>query len=337
MTESPWAHFGLIVSSVLGVFCVIGVGGFCRNRRWLTNEADFSLAKITANVLIPALFFDRIINDPTLGPIATIWTAPVLGFSITVGSFLLARLIARTLGPWFGLKTDQQQRAFTLCAGICNYGYIPLPLSQIFYPEAEVELILHNVGVDLALWSVGIAIISGGRPDQPADTSTGIRRWLGKLKPAFSSAPLAAAVIALLIREFGLDAWMTAPILKPISLLANAAIPVGLLLIGAIIVDFVDAADWTGAFRVITLGVGFRLLLMPVIMLSIAANLVTQVDLQHVLLLQAAMPTAVFPIILVRLYAGDTATALRVVLSTSIIGILSIPIWMAVGAWWLTS
>ena len=52
-------------------------------------------------------------------------------------------------------------------------------------------------------------------------------------------------------------------------------------------------------------------------------------------MLQAAMPAATLPIVLVKLYQRDTETALRVVLSTSLLGILLIPVWLAVGQWWL--
>lgn len=333
MSDAPWSQFGLIVSSVLGVFLIMGIGAFCRTRHWLTREADMSLAKLTANVLLPALFLDRILNDPTLGSIATAWTAPALGFTFTAGGFVLAWWTAKWIGPWVGLVTDAQQRAFAACAGICNYGYIPLPLCQIFFPEAEVDLILHNVGVDLALWSVGIAIVSGGTVDGSSTATS--QRVFAKLLPALTSVPLIAVAIALSIRSLGWETAIPDSASKSIAMLANSSIPMGLLLSGAIIIDFIKSADWTGASRVLALSIGFRQVLMPAIMLAVAATVLTRVDLKQVMVLQAAMPSAVFPIVLVRLHHGDTATALRVVLSTSIAAMVLIPLWMAVGGWWL--
>ncbi len=342
---SFWMQFTQIVASVLGVFLIIGIGAFCRSQKWLSREADFSLAKITANVLMPSLFLDRILNDATLDALSTAWVPPLFGFGLTTGGLLLAWGIARAVGPWVGLNTDAQQRAFAICAGITNYGYIPLPLSQIFYPSAEVELILHNVGVDLALWSVGIAIISGGnrsrttsgQEGEDAPLRQGFPRWgiVGKILPAITSAPLVAVVIALAIRSLDWDTMIPPSLMKSIHLLAGASIPMGLLLSGAIIIDFLRAAQWTGATPVILLSIGFRQLLMPVIMLAVAGAWATQTDMKHVLLLQAAMSSAVFPIVLTRLYHGDTATALRVVLSTSLAGLILIPIWISLGAWWL--
>jgi len=360
-----------IVTSVMSVFGVIAVGAICRTRNWLTKHADMSLAKLTANVLLPSLFLDRILGDESLDRLVTAWPPPVFGFVITSLGFLLAYQVARLVGPRLGLHTKASQRAFALCAGVCNYGYIPLPLVQIFYPKAEVELILHNVGVDLALWSVGIAIVTGGRglwaargdgakaegsegekktvhPASPAadpsDSPGQARRrfepllWGRRVRsvlPMVLSPPLIAVSIGLLLRASQLDAFVPTSLRNTVSWLAASSIPMGLLLSGAIIIDFVRAADWSGSKSVIAVAIGFRQVLMPLVILAAATWIAPTVDLQHVLILQAAMPSAIFPIVLVRLSEGDTATALRVVLSTQLAAVVLIPLWMVTGAWWL--
>jgi hypothetical protein len=48
--------------------------------------------------------------------------------------------------------------------------------------------------------------------------------------------------------------------------------------------------------------------------------------------LQAAMPAAVFPIVLVRLYNRDTTTAIQVILWTSFAGVVLIPLWLLLGS-----
>ena len=91
------------------------------------------------------------------------WLPPLFGFVTTVAGFMLGLLFARGMGSTIGLDSDSKKRSFALCVGICNYGYIPLPLAMEFYPEAVIDLIMHNIGVDMALWSVGIAVITGRR------------------------------------------------------------------------------------------------------------------------------------------------------------------------------
>lgn len=322
MNADSW----LIVSSVLGVFLIMGLGAFCRRLHWLTREADRSLANLTANVLLPSLFLDRILKGGQFESLAGAWGPPTMGFAVTATGFLLAWTLARLLGPWVGLVTDAQQRSFGLCAGICNYGYIPLPLAEIFYPDAQVDLILHNVGVDLALWSVGIVVITGG-----VGRSVGASIW----RRALMSPPLIAVVIALVIQQMQWTPHLPDSLMKTVGWLAGCAIPMGLLLSGAIIIDYLRSADLVRAWRTITAAITFRQLIMPVLMLTVASYWADSLKLKQVMVLEAAMPAAVFPIVLVRLYERDTATALRVVLSTSLAGIVLIPLWLAIGQWWL--
>jgi predicted permease len=56
--------------------------------------------------------------------------------------------------------------------------------------------------------------------------------------------------------------------------------------------------------------------------------------LRSVLIIQAAMPCAVFPIVLTQVHAGDMLTALRIVLGTSLVGLVTIPLWLTFALHW---
>ena len=314
-------EFWPIIASVLGVFLVMGVGAVCRSLSWLTAEADRTLAHLTANILLPAYFVKQFSEGGQIETVATAWQPPLFGFLSTAISFLIALAVAKTLGHLIGLNSDGSQRAFALCAGICNYGYIPLPLAERFYESAVIDLILHNVGVTIALWSIGVAIISGEGGD-------------GWRKP-LSSPPLWAVLISILMSVTGWMERIPAPAKTAIDTLGSCAIPMGLLLSGAIIIDFVRDKSWLSQSRVILAAIGVRQVLLPALMLLAGGWAVADSDLRVVVMLQAAMPSAVFPIILTKLYNRDTETALRVVLWTSIAGVVLIPIWLAIGGWWL--
>tara|TARA_R110002049_G_scaffold72490_5_gene187326 strand:+ start:3999 stop:5051 length:1053 start_codon:yes stop_codon:yes gene_type:complete len=341
-----------IVTCVVGVFLVISVGAFCRQQGWLTREADQSLARLTANVLLPCLFLDRILwGDDLAVPAAAgaaAWIPPIVGFLTTASGFALGLLFARTLGRLVGLDTDAKQRSFALCVGICNYGYIPLPLAIEFYPQAVVDLIMHNVGVDLALWSIGIAVIAGvTRPSSGAlESGASVHRPVIKRAwyRAFLSPPLLAVAVATLIKQVMSPTVVPGVVQTAVSMLGECTIPMGLLLSGAIIIDFIRDATWAGSIRVVLSGILLRQGIFPALMLVVGAGLMgatfadepdANANLRVVVMLQAAMPAAVFPIVLVRMYDRDTTTALRVVLPTSLAGIVLIPLWLGIGKWWL--
>jgi len=78
-----------------------------------------------------------------------------------------------------------------------------------------------------------------------------------------------------------------------------------------------------------------RLGLLPIAFLLLARLLPLSAELQRVVILQAAMPAAVFPIIVARRYGGDPITAVRVAVATSVGGLLTIPVWLRIGMSWL--
>jgi predicted permease len=59
------------------------------------------------------------------------------------------------------------------------------------------------------------------------------------------------------------------------------------------------------------------------------------IALKSVLVVQAAMPAAIFPIVVTKVHHGDMPTALQVVLGTSLIGLITIPFWIGFGLHWI--
>jgi predicted permease len=309
-------------SAVLGVFLVMGMGGLARHLRWFSKEVDRSLASFTSYVLMPCLFFDRIIHDPSLSAHLDAWYPAVLGFLCTVIGVLLAWGAARGLGRYFALHNDSQERTFGLTAGIHNYGYIALPLAEIFYPACVVSLMIHNVGVDLALWSAGLYTISG----------KGLRKsW----KRIVFSPPLIAVALAVLIKQFGWVDWVPGPIEHATGKLGQCSVPIGLVLSGAILYDYFGKQPLAQIIGILSLAIPVRMLILPCCILAIAAWGTGSESLKQVLLIQAAMPAATFPIVMTRLYEQDVQTAWVVVVGTSLLSLMTIPLWMILGAAWL--
>ena len=83
------------------------------------------------------------------------------------------------------------------------------------------------------------------------------------------------------------------------------------------------------------LAVAVRIVLLPIVFLAVAKFGNLSRELQEVLLLQAAMPSATFPLVMTRLYNQSVETAWTVVVGTSLLGIVTIPLWMVFGAFWL--
>ena len=105
----------------------------------------------------------------------------------------------------------------------------------------------------------------------------------------------------------------------------------GVILIGATMADHLPQFGAAGGGRVMGLSCLVRIGLLPVLFLALAKWLPCSVELKRVIVLEAAMPAAVFPIVMAKHYGGDAATAVRVVVATSLVGLLTIPLWIRFG------
>ncbi len=301
------------------MFVLIGAGFVLRRLGWLTEEADTSLLRVTINVMIPCLAMDSLLGNPAVATLGNVVWAPVVGFG-TVGLGVVAGLLA---AKWLPSAHPVGRKTFAFTVAVYNYGYIPLPLAVSLFDQATVAvLFVHNLGVELALWLFGLPLLTGMDPR---------RQWRKLLSP-----PVLAIVTAVLINALGADLWIPAFARNAAHLLGQCAIPLGMLLIGATMADHLPALPWTKGIETMVVASLLRLGLLPLLFLALGWLLPLSTELRRVVVLQAAMPAAVFPIVMARHYGGDVVTALRVVVVTTALSLLTMPGWIQVGLRWLT-
>jgi predicted permease len=122
---------------------------------------------------------------------------------------------------------------------------------------------------------------------------------------------------------------------KTIHALGVCAIPLGLIMTGVNLAQYLHDPRELFDTRVSIAAMAVRLGLLPVLVLLLAKYLPCSIDLKRVLVVQAAMPAAVIPIIIARLYGGHPRTAVQIVLGTTALGVLVIPLWLRAGLAWV--
>lgn len=306
-------EFYTVLSAVLPVFCLAIVGVVLRKVEWLTEEADASLMRVVVNVLTPALILDKVLGNEALRRPENLLLPPVLGFAgVALGVWICWLLRDR-----LALGGEKVGRTFAAAAGIQNYGYVPLPLiAQLFPGNTAGVLFVHNLGVDIAMWTVCLVALGHG----------GWREWRRLLSP-----PIIAVVAALALNTLRAGDWMPKFVLTSAHMLGACCFPLGLVLTGAILADSSRELRRDLGVRTLFWSCVLRLGLMPVLMLVVARFIPASPEMKQVLIVQAAMPAAVFPIVLARRYGGDPITAIRIVIGTSLVGFVTIPLWLRLG------
>ena len=311
-----------LLQLILPVFAVMAIGAGLRRVGWLNAEADTSLLKLVVNLLYPALIFENVHANAALRAGGNLVWAPLVGFVTITGGIAVCYYAARVLRLG-GAGTSCRTFAFTV--GIYNYAYITVPLmAALFGRESLGVLFAHNVGVEAAIWTVGVLVLAGHS----------LREGWRQLY----SPPVLALVLAVGVNLAGLGGHIPEVVLGVIRTLAACAIPLGLLLSGATMAEhlFTRPAELF-AWRTSVGAVVLRLGALSGLFLLLARFGPFSADLKHVILVQATMPAAFLPLVTVKHYGGDSLTAVRGVLATVVASVMLMPLWLQWGLAWLNA
>lgn len=302
---------------LLPLLLVAAGGWLLRRTNRLSEETAGGLLRLTEQILLPALILQCVLQNGAVRDARNVVLAPFFGFFGIAGGLGAAWLLARYAGKFLGLTGDTSRSAFVLCAGIGSFQFAPLWLAKTFFGTDTVGVLLvHNLGAEIAVWTLGLTVLG----------VTGVWRGWKKL----FTAPLLTLAVALLLNLTKLDQRLPHFVMWTINLLGEAAVPLGVLLLGAAFASSSGAVQPLAGWRTILAACALRLGLLPWLFLLPANWLPLPVELRQVLVFQAVLPAAAFSLLMVRHYGADDVTARRVVWGTTILGIFTAPIWL----WW---
>lgn len=306
-----YSHLFLVI---LPVFAMIGIGAALRHWNVISEAGETSLFNLVVKVTTPCLIFESVASNPALREPGNLFLPPLLGFGLTLATMALGWHVARALG----LTIGHGLRTFALAVGLTNYGYLPLPLMDaMFGPESRAVLMVHNVGVEAAIWTGGVLVVTGLSP---------LSGWRKLINP-----PLIALLAAIACNLTGLSAHLPSVLMSLVHALALCAVPLGLVMTGVSIQPHLDDPKRLVNTRVTLTAWFLRLGVLPWVFLLAARYLPCPVELKRVLVIQAAMPSAVVSIIVARIYGGQPLIAVQIILGTTALALFTIPFWIRFG------
>ena len=262
----------IFASDILPVFVVAGVG-FVLARYLQANVK--TLAHIVFYALVPCLVFKLLVTSNIVGP--QFGRMAVMAVLVAAAMGLIARLVAVPLR-----LSRPELSAFLLVVMFSNGGNYGLPVVLFaFGPEALSYGTVYFVMSSLMTYTVGVFLAATGR--------RGVHRALaGVLRvPAIYGVAMAGVVIAAGLR-------LPLVVMRPISLLSDAALPMMLLVLGMQL----ERATSPERPRVVLVAVGLSLMVAPLVALGLAWALGLTGTARQAGVVLASMPVAVVTTIL---------------------------------------
>ncbi|MEX1115448.1 MAG: AEC family transporter [Akkermansiaceae bacterium] len=304
-----------VLQSVLPVYLLLVAGAVLRKTGTLRREFDDGIMRLFFTVMLPCFILDKILGSSILKSGSAVTWAIMLGFGLIITGILIGAVVGRLMG----LERGNGMRTFTLSAGCQNFGFTAAPVVETLWGGSALALLfVHNLGVEMALWSVGVMMMSGERG----------MKWRRLI-----NGPIIAVAIGLLLVTLDLDDQFTGPARKAMSMIGVGAFPIAILVTGCSMIDLVGSERPT--WKIVLGSSLVRLVLAPFAILTAAKFLPISTELRQVLVVQAAMPAGMTAIILARIYQGRPAIAVQIVITTTLLSFITLPWIITWGCQWI--
>ena len=320
----------LILQSTLALFAVVGIGFFLGKKNFFSTEIAKKLTTLLINLFMPCFIFSNILKiDFFKGD--EVLLACIAGYGNYSLALIISSIFLFLLGKNFLDLRKVEKRTFIFSVSLQNYGYLPIPIAlSIFADDPKVVplLLIHNSFVELAIWTVGIIFLTKG--------------FNKNLWKKFLNAPFLTIILSLILNYFKIP--IPEFIFLATKTIGQIAIPIALLIVGATFSHLTikkrhnttKIKVFKSDLKTYSIAIILRNLILSTAILSFAFFFSPSNTLNKVLILEAAMPAALFPIVISKYYKGSPNIATKVVISTSLVGFITIPTIVFIGLKFLT-
>lgn len=303
MPANVAALAGILINVVLPIFLIAGLGFTLRKTLGVDPQP---ISRAALYLFLPALVFENLftthIGADEIGRIG-IFTVAIIAIMIVVGS-----LTGRLLG-----STRLQTAGITLAMAFSNGANYGLPVNlfafgQDGFDRAAIFVVFQSV----LTYTAGVFVAARGSLS-----------WGGAMGAALKMPVMWAALSALALRASGLT--LPLPVDRAVVLLGGAAVPTVILLLGLQMAGIRVRA--IGARTLVS--VGARLVASPLIALGLVALLGPAPLTAKVLVLEAAMPTAVNATLIAAEFNAEPQLVSSAALISTALSMITVTAWIA--------
>ncbi len=306
------------VFQILAVFALISCGVYARRRSLISAQGTSELARLTTDLLYPALIFTSTIRL-SVADLRANALLPLLVMVIALVGLGLGLIAARFLGN----IPRQTHRAFLFHCMINNYLFLPLPLVLFLFGDRGVALLVFSsVGFELIVWTLGVFLISG---------STG--SWRTQARSLFSPpfVTLIGSLSWVFIRDhFGIQFTgalepITMTIVSVVRFLAEATVAASVIVAGSrfAVLKIQTMLSWRIWFVSL-----IRLVLVPLALIPLFQRMPLEDMARSILFIVAVMPSAMLSVLFSERYGGDSEFIAGGLLLTHLWAVVTVPLFL---------
>ena len=293
----------MIFEKILSIFLIMAVGFIAKKTRAVDASFLRGMSAFMMNIALPFAFLaslDRSIPKsalPELGKMA-LWSIAIYTVEI-----LFATIAYRNF-------PENQRKVLSFITVFANSAFIGLPVAQsIAGTRGLMFASIYNLLYGALIYTYGVSLFQ--KKAEPG-------QWKKVLLNPGIIATLIGIVLWLL--PFSLPSFL----LESIGLMAKLQTPLAMFVVGANIANIPIGKALLG--KPIFISVAVRLVALPLAVYGVIRMTGAQGTAPQIALLLTAMPAAAQSVVISEQYDGDSTFASEVVLATTVLSIITIPL-----------
>jgi predicted permease len=315
----------LISLQSVGLLIALAIPGYVlKKTNMIPSGAAGVLVVILMYVSLPFLTLSSFMKKTfAVEFLAALGVCLVLSVFLLIAAFLISAfcfaLIDRTKGGTKKEAKEDAAKKVCLTAGYMNNcAFMGIPVLQAFFPgdgEPVIYCAVFGIAFNIIGWTLSTYTITGDKKHI-------------SLKNGFLNPP--TAVLALALPLFFAGFTVPVPALTGIDFLGNMTSPLSMMIMGIRLAD-IKIADLFKSARVY-LSAAVKLAVVPLFTFAVLLPARRVIPLNDTLFITLyvimAMPSASSVIMFSEMFGGDNETAVKCILLSSVVSVLTIPVLM---------
>ena len=296
-------NFQIVLNQVLIIFVIIIIGYVAARLGYITREVKRGIIELLVNIAIPAMV---IVAFDTDLPASALNNARIV-LLYAVLSHVLSALLGQFL---FRSRPDRARVVLCFATVFTNCAFIGYPImGSIFGTEGIFYTSIYSLVFSFFLWTYGQILFTGRKP---------IREMIWSLVNAGTVSVVIG--MALLMTPLKLPALAT----SVLTMLGATTTPLAMLVIGAMLAEVRLTEMFRG--RAVFFVTALRLALLPAATYAIMRLLGADARITAFCTIMTGLPAASNAVIFANKFDGDGILATRIVIITTALSIITIPL-----------
>ncbi len=302
--------FTITLSATVQVFLLGACGYFAVRFKAIDNKGLDQLTAILINLFLPCFSFIQLTQHFDFNDYPLWWHLPVLYIVMAFAAIALAAITG------FGFK-GRAKNEFLALIGFQNCGNIPLVVVAALFTGATahilfVYIVLFIIGANILIWTLGVWLLLQGHGKQ-----MDLKKMI--------SPPLLTTIFTLVLVALGGARYVPQTILKPVELLGNCVLPIAMFTVGGSLASLNMRRIQIGPAIMVVLT---KLILFPLLAVIFVFAFNVNPLMGFLIVLQAAVPSAVTLSLICRYYDTDEEFVSEGVFVTHVASVLTVPLFL---------